>query len=426
MQRLSPSLGGIRSAALRSVPAGVLAGAALDINFKSNSGYANGVTGQAKDFLTVSRSSSGDYVQNSAGVWVPVAANTLRRSDLGMRRGVSRVNSYLHSFDLSNASWSVNGFTRSADGTLSPDNSSPAAKVVSTAAGAYIYQSVAVTSGTTYTVSVFVKPAGRTAFVLLAQGALFADATTRTASFTLTGDGSTAIISGTSVSSAIKAYPNGWYRISLTFTPTLSVTNTVQLRDSVTGDSVNGFYLAMAQWEVGPYATSPMSSEGSPVTRALDVITADDVASWWPVGDVSIYFEGTMIGLENTNNWLFSADDGTFNDEMRLLVGATGTITLGVTTGGVGQASVASGAGAITAGSQFKALAVYGVNDFRLYLNGALASTPDTSGTIPTGIANFRLGQRVGNVYPSSHIAERVAVFPGAMEESRVLELTTL
>jgi hypothetical protein len=74
-------------------PAGHLAGASLDLNFVASSGYP----AAPSLLLTTTRSSSGDYADNSAGVWSSFAANIPRITDKGLLVEEARTNLFLQS-----------------------------------------------------------------------------------------------------------------------------------------------------------------------------------------------------------------------------------------------------------------------------------------------------------------------------------------
>jgi hypothetical protein len=118
-------------------------------------------------------------------------------------------NLYTYSENL--ATWNTDGVTTvTTDQTTSPNNDNTADKMV----GPYVYRYFTssgspVPSGTTVTASVFVKNNGANTFNFVIY-CLSASAFSSSVNLT------TGTISGTGAS--IQAYPNGWYRISLTST----------------------------------------------------------------------------------------------------------------------------------------------------------------------------------------------------------------
>jgi hypothetical protein len=156
--------------------------------------------------------------------------------------------------------------TINVSGTTAPDGTNTANKLVGNngvTTRQSTYQGVSVTSGITYTFSVFLKQAERRYGCIwfdspsITEGAYWGSSTY----FDLqTGT----IATGTQ--SKIVTYPNGWYRLYVTATP--SFTGTLNLNTSIgtpnnasdgagtiayqyTGDGVSGFYIWGGQFEKG-------------------------------------------------------------------------------------------------------------------------------------------------------------------------------
>jgi hypothetical protein len=161
---------------------------------------------------------------------------------------------YTEQFD--NAVWTKLELTVSPNATVAPDGTSTADRLIETLTATTPHQtsiSVSVQTGTTYTLSVFIKPNGRPRARFVTTGTSLG---TQTAVF----DVSTGVfVSG---SGGISAAGNGWYRCSQTFTATATEALIFRLRtdngttDGYTGDGVSGFFLWGAQFETGPTATA--------------------------------------------------------------------------------------------------------------------------------------------------------------------------
>jgi len=139
---------------------------------------------------------------NESGLVLAVDAGNIKSYD-------KYENLYTYSENL--ATWNTDGVTTvTTDQTTSPNNDNTADKMV----GPYVYRYFTssgspVASGTTVTASVFVKNNGANTFNFVIY-CLSASAFSSSVNLT------TGTISGTGAS--IQAYPNGWYRISLTST----------------------------------------------------------------------------------------------------------------------------------------------------------------------------------------------------------------
>lgn len=184
-------------------------------------------------------------------------ATTVNSAGLIVNLGL---NLCLQSEDLA-TTWTVGGVTIGANQIVAPDGATTADKLLEdTSTGVHrLIQSITVSSATVYTASLFVKSAERTFAGLFFNDGL----TTFAKEFNLTNQ-ATANITGTTAptSSAIVGYPNGWYRISITFTTTATV-GSFQLRManatdtySYTGTLNSGMYAWGGQLELGSSATA--------------------------------------------------------------------------------------------------------------------------------------------------------------------------
>lgn len=163
------------------------------------------------------------YSDGFEPVWDPAPGATLYKDGDGLGRRVlvpwSRTNLALQSQTVATAPWGANNVTVANAATTAPDGTSTACNLTedSTNNQHYANQLVTLTAGQFYTWSAWVKPQGRTWFLLQ----MFHASDAAAAYFNLSGAGSTSTISasgtGSNASAAITACPNGWYRCSLTF-----------------------------------------------------------------------------------------------------------------------------------------------------------------------------------------------------------------
>jgi hypothetical protein len=133
-------------------------------------------------------------------------------------------------------------------------------------------------SGTNLTLSVFAKSAERTQINFLNNAGGGGNAT-----FNLSAGTATL---GVGVSASIQNYGNGWYRCSLTYTPSTTGNFNVQVRladasgnTSYTGTGTSGLYVFGAQLEAGSVATSYIPTTTAAVTRNADVVTLSGAVS---------------------------------------------------------------------------------------------------------------------------------------------------
>jgi len=158
-----------------------------------------------------------------------------------------------YSQQFTNIIWNRTNGTAVDNVTTAPDGTTTAASFISNnATTGYCINATNSVVGLTYTFSVYLKPNNRTSWTLLAQSNMFSDATSRSATFTLTGSGSVASSSGSGIIAAITSIGSSWYRCSISFTTTLATTGSgIQIRDAATGDGTTGIYLWGAQFELG-------------------------------------------------------------------------------------------------------------------------------------------------------------------------------
>lgn len=135
-----------------------------------------------------------------------------------------------------------------------------------------------IANATRYTFSCFVKPNGRT-FCALSAFPGSTNGASGTAVFSLSGAGT--VITGFTPSDAtptIVAFPNGWYRVSMSTTATTSgggnggaISITIGADSSCgsyLGDITKGLYVYGAQVEAGLRASTYIPTTGAPVLRA--------------------------------------------------------------------------------------------------------------------------------------------------------------
>ena len=345
--------------------------------------------------ITFTRASSGTRV-NSSGVIESVASN-LPRFDYdpatlapkGLLIEEQRTNLLTYSEDFGNVIWIKTRASVTTNATVSPDGTLSADKLVedTTASNShYLLQPSAVTSGSTYSVSVYAK-AGERQFIQIV---------TANVNMGLTGICCADLVNGTVQSNAnyisaeIKPVNNGWFRVTAVMVPSttglnpqirLSATNTLSLA-SYSGDGVSGVYLWGAQTELGAFPTSYIPTTSATVTRAADnaSMVGTNFSSWYNQSEGA--FVTSSIG-SSASGLIVSANKGTTAERVQVSYGSSsgGNINLTVTDGGVLQAQPLIGS--ITPTNLNKIAATYKLDDFALSVNG-ITPAVDTLGNIPT------------------------------------------
>ena len=283
--------------------------------------------------ITFERASTATYVGRDG--LVKYAADDEARFDhdpttaesLGLLIEESRTNLLKGTSNFASGYWTIGG-NRSAQGSnqLAPDGTLSAFSNAynGTSGDANIYYSdagnnaggeVPTSNNTVYTLSVFAKvPSGNNyiqgIFVRTYNSNNSAIFNLKTGTIVGTNEGTT--------TNRIEAYPNGWYRCSITFTSGTDGNQGVQFyltnefnATALNDPSANGeaLYYWAPQLEAGAFPTSYIPTSGSTATRSSDntYITGTNFTEWYNAT------EWTMFSYARSLNpsfaWIFHAND---------------------------------------------------------------------------------------------------------------------
>ena len=304
------------------------------------------------------------------------------------------INLCLQSEDI-NTTWTANSNatpTQSTETTPDGDSTNKYIKLIDdsgTGIGSvYVQQTITVLANTKYTASVFLKADQ------LDYGALWInnyDGTTDGYQFfELSGSGSL----GTATNlddSKIEAYPNGWYRCSVTWTQGGADTS-FDLRIYAVGsltsfnvdlDGTSSIFVWGAQVEASPIATSYIPTTTGAVTRVADDIDLTGASSLIGQTSGTVYVEAIIRKLEN--NFVVSISDGSSLAEAIYLQVASISTNLNCLIRTGGSITTLSIANANWTAGLNKIAYTYeaGTDNSALFLNGASPIT-GTSANIPT------------------------------------------
>ena len=210
----------------------------------------------------------------------------------------SATNLSTYSADFTNAAWTKQNSSITAAAITSPENAltgSLLAENVTTFGKHGIEKSVAITAGSIYTFSVFLKEpttdSRRYVVVQVADGQAIAARFTANFDLQLGTVAVSASTNGTAgaptdTNSSITAYPNGWYKCSVTMKHVASPSYPVVLLNNLAtlpgganqstyapSAPYKGIYVWGAQLELGNGASSYIPTVASQVTRATDSCT---------------------------------------------------------------------------------------------------------------------------------------------------------
>ena len=265
--------------------------------FSGASLYLNFLAGAPLDSrVTFTRSTTATFV-GSDGL-IQTAAIDAPRFDYdpvtlsakGLLTEEQRTNLLLQSQTFGTSPWFTNNATITVNTTVAPDGTTTASKLVEdTTNNFHRVGQVPTLTAVSHTATIYAKPAGRN-WIYIANASL-----SQAAYFNV----STGVI-GTVVgatTATIAPAGNGWYRCSITSTPSAAAQNysfytaNADLSFSYTGDGTSGLFIWGAQLETGPFATSYIPTGESQVTRTVDVpsMTGTNFSSWYNQS------EGTLL-----------------------------------------------------------------------------------------------------------------------------------
>jgi hypothetical protein len=320
--------------------------------------------------------------------------------------------------------------TQSTEETPDGDTSSKYIKIAdnNTGGGAtgvvQVEQTITVSGGTKYTASAFLKKDGLNWARLQASGTGGSPDSGPFQYFDLDngvlGTGSAGIQAAT-----IEAYPNDWYRCSITWTQGAADTSFVFLiypsdadNDVVVDlDGTSSIFVWGAQVETGPIATSYIPTASAAVTRVKDDITQTGAQSLIGQTEGTLYLEVDWRLASGTEQYLLSVNDGTNSNRMLIYNSSGVLLQIYVEAGG---AFIAGGGESSSAYSGIQKFAfAYADGDFELYRNGSSISSTGGSLAALATMTDIDLGQRYDASAQANMHIRAVALYPtrlGAVE----------
>ncbi len=325
-------------------------------------------------------------------------------TSLGLLVEEARTNLCLQSEDFS-TTWGVTNASISTDAVTAPDGTTTADKLVEasdTAKTHFVDQAAFNLSNITYTATVYVEPAERTAvrFVFTDNVVASFEAT-----FTLTGSGSIRVSPSdtgnwTNTSASIDPIAGGRYRIVLIGTLGVGQTNcALQLftdngsTSTYDGDGSSGLYLWGAQLEAGAFPTSYIPTTTVGVARNADIVTTADV-TWFNATAGTFYSAVRSVSDDQGSGIILEIDDNSTSDRIfHNLVTGTGAQHF-IVAASATQTSPTI-ANNYLAGKLGRMATCYAANDGELFADGVRSGTGDQTITLPTGLSHFFVGSRV-------------------------------
>ena len=336
---------------------------------------------------------------------------------LGLVVEESRTNLLTYSAQFDNVAWAPQNSSAVANQAASPDGliSAYLLRENSATTQHYISQSRTTTAGTSYTHTVFAKPAGRSVVQLSAFGGQVSG--DPHANFDLVN---LTVSTVGSITASITAVGGGWARCSITVTAagaSLGVGIVLQQSASAgrfaayTGDGTSGIYIWGAQLEAGSFPTSHIPTASSQVTRAADVATVGDLSDWYRADEGALFAEFQTFATSGLPTVLELLGD--------IRVWAN-TANSNIALNGRGSSSWA-----VVNSTPLQALKKYAMSyssaGASACVNGGAVVTATRSVTMPA--TRLQLGWGSG-VYINGHI-EQIAFIPRALSNTELQRLTS-
>jgi hypothetical protein len=364
-----------------------LSAATNEASTTTNSVYIWRAQGELGDFAT-------NYIDTTTAAVTTGPVTNLPRLDYfgstcpQLLMEPTRTNLVPYSQMFSNAVWSKDGVTINDNVLVSPDGYTNADVMTedTSSSGHRLARGTSWVSGTTYTMSCFVKQGSgtrRLGFYVLGNAfgtALFANFNIQTGVVTTTNS---------SITGKIENYGNGWFRCIATATATATISSSFYLylrqtdaaiTSAYTGDGTSSLYLWGAQVEAGAYATSYIPTTAATVTRNNDNMQKTSITSLIGQTEGTLFLNFKFTGTEDG---YFSVGDGTTGN--RIVIGTQivlRRIRALITNATISQVDISSDNGSLVIGNSYKMAIAYKENDVAVYLNGSLIAT-DTTATIP-------------------------------------------
>ena len=377
------------------------------------------------------------YVVDENGDLSQVAANTpaFEYNADGTYKGMSveeqRENICLQSEDFSTTWLSGVNTTVSAVTETTPDGDSTSKSVKigdnnSTGTGSVVVrQDITVTGGETYTASIFLKADGL-AFARLSIDE-YDGVTNGTQYFGLSGSGSLGTASNLD-DSKIEAYPNGWYRCSVTWTQGAADTEfkfRIYVANSISSstvdlDNTSSIFAWGVQVELGANSSSYIPTTTTSVTRNADQISKTSASTYVGQTAGTVYVEATIDNIIANAN-MISVSDGTDDNIVRITFNANADMRMYVKGG---TTSIINDVETIVAGT-YKFAIVYSGSDTRVYRDGVQLSSSTTSLTFTSSVDEIDIGQSFAGTGQSNNWIRAFAFYKRALTDTEAIALTS-
>ena len=339
-----------------------------------------------------------------------------------------RTNLFTYSEQFDNIAWTKVLSTITANDTTSPSGIVNADKYIPNTTNAFhpVYQTRTITSGVSYSFSIYVKSAGYN-FLLINTVAGSSSGNVGPL-FDLSNGTLIGSLGGNNYNAKITSVGNSWYKIDFSYI-TSGVITEIDINclptssiASFAGNGTSGLYLWGAQLEAGSYATSYVPTVASTVTRNADVISRTGISSL--IGQT----EGTVfvdIYIKDTLNQIGASiqRDGNLNSIHISQLNNKATFTVRAS-----NSSKLSYSNEPFLNGRNKAALTYNINGtFKVFLNGVkLTQTSISAFTFSNILSTLQLFD--DNYYSAQNITynNSTQLYKTALTDTECITLTTL
>jgi len=325
-----------------------------------------------------------------------------------------RTNNTAYSEDFS--SWGDVGVTITPNAIISPDGTTNASKLVSTANNWRKSSSFTASSGVTYTVSIYAKLDTSTSTtttrleVYNGAGSLAADY--NLLNETISNSGFTSVF--------IEPVEDDWYRIGGTYTAG-GTNNILYIYPSAGYGTAGTMYFWGAQQEAGSYPTSYIATSGSSITRLKDECVDGGNSSIFSTTTGTIFLDFEAFTPEDNSGRLLSLSDKSNDNRFLLIPYTTNELRVVIQANSSLDVSIYQN---ISYNTRQKVAVSYELNSVKIYVNGTLVST-DTSVATFSNLTKISFADIDNNPTATAKIYE-LTYFDSVISQSDLETLTTL
>jgi hypothetical protein len=283
-----------------------------------------------------------------------------------------------------------------------------------------------ITNSTVYTQSIFVKASGSSVFRLRSNvtGQVF----------DIPIAGPAPAPTGTITACSVTPYPDGWSRISWTFTSTTSAPGNRgdhwAMKPNI-ADGSSGFLVTGAQLEAGAFPTSYIPTTASTVTRSADnaSMSGTNFSSWYNSSEGSLFVVASPSTNGAYSGWIYLLGTD-FNNGISYYRQSDYQPVIRIRSGQRDEYSKAInnavGYGAIWRNAvALKSVFAFKTNDFNSFVSSVSANgSRATAGTLPTFTGPLYLGGLNDGSQKLNGTISRLTYYPRALKPNQLQLLT--